>query len=220
MKIRNKLILGFLGTVLLIVIVIYISIHIAKKSLQEQIGKETLLLTNQIMMEIDKVIYHRIVQMQAYAEDSSLAREASLSNEEFDKISGVQDYIKTIDRDWKDKKDTPLIRGILNNKLSRKLKKHLEFYDQIYRYNIFGEMYVTNKYGVAIATTVRLSDYLQADDDWYPNAIAEKDFWVDDVEYDESSDSLSIGIVINLYDENGSFAGLFKGALNVEDIKT
>ena len=219
MRIYQKLIIVFFALGLLFGFVGYMSLSKAKKALQEQIGKEALLLTDQIMIEIDEEIYHRIEEMQIYAADASLVNEASLSNEGFDRITDVQKYIKTIDGDWKDKKNTPFIKGILNNKLSQKLKKHLELYNQIYGYDVFGEMYVTNKYGVAIASTEMLSDYLQADDDWYPKALAERDFWVDDLEYDESSDTFSIGVVINLYDENGIFAGIFKGALNVEDIK-
>ncbi len=219
MRIYQKLIIVFFILGSLVALVSYITFSKAQEALQEQIGKEALLLTDQIMMEIDEEIYHRIEEMQAFAVDISLVNEARLSNEGFDRIADVQKYIKTIDRDWKDKKNTQIIRSILNNKLSRKLKKHLEFYKQIYGYNVFGEMYVTNKYGVAIAATVRLSDYLQADEEWYQEAIAVNDFWVDDLEYDESSDTFSIGIVNNLYDEEGNFVGIFKGALNTEDIK-
>lgn len=219
MKISLKLISGFLVVILIVAIVGYISFHSTQNALQGQIAEESLHLANKIMAEIDKEIYIRIEGMQAYSEDVSLAKAASVSSGEFDKMPDIQNYIGKIDKDWKDKKDTPFIQSILNSELSGTLTKHLEFYKQRYGYAVFAEVYVTNKYGVVIASTGRTTDYLQADEEWYQKAVREKEFWAGDVEYDESSDALSVDIVINLYDNNENFVGLFKGVLNLEDVK-
>ena len=208
-----------LASGLLIVVAVYTLLSKTQRALEDQIGKEALLLTEQIITEIDGEIYHRIEEMQAYAIDISLVDELRVSNEQFDRIDDLQGFIDTIDNDWKSGKATPFISGILNNELSQKLNKHLEFYEQKYGYAVFGEIFVTNKYGAAIAASTRLSDYLQADEPWYLKATAEKEVWVDDLEYDDSSGTFSVGIVVKLYDEKGSFAGLVNAALNVEDIR-
>ena len=111
--------------------------------------------------------------------------DAVISNEEFDKISDVKGYINKIDKDWKDKKETPFIRELLGNELSGKLTRHIEFYKQQYGSAVLVEMFVTNKYGVVIASTGRTSDFLQADEAWYQKATKEKGFWLGDVEYEE-----------------------------------
>lgn len=219
MKIRQRLISGFLIITLLFGAAVFLSFVITKTILQKVIGNNTVHLTDTILSEIDRGIYSRIVEIEDETTDIFFKKIASASNEEFDKIPDVQDYINTIDRDWKDKKDTPLIKDILNNEVSMRLTTHYELNKQKYGYEVFTEMYVTNKYGVIVGSTGRTSDFLQADEEWYQKAVKEKLFWVGDVEYDESSDAYSIDIVLNLYDENGKFLGIFKGALNLEDIR-
>ena len=73
---------------------------------------------------------------------------------------------------------------------------------------------------MVIGSTGRTSDYLQADEEWYQKAVSEEEFWVGDVEYDESSETFATDIVASLYDDSGNYVGIFKGVLNVEHIKT
>lgn len=91
------------------------------------------------------------------------------------------------------------------------------FYEDQYDYSVYPEMYVTNRYGVVIASTGRTSDYLQADEEWYQDAMAEEEFWVGEVEYDESSDSYALDIVILLHDGKGEYSGILKAVLNIEE---
>ena len=107
----------------------------------------------------------------------------------------------------------------MSSDLSMKLRKHLEFYEQRYGYRVFAEAYVTNKYGVVIGSTGRTSDYLQADEDWYQQSVSNRDLWVGDLEFDDSSNSYAIDLVVNLYDDDGNFTGVFKGVLDVAEIE-
>ena len=218
MKIVHKLFLSFLVFVLLIWIVGYLAVSRSQEALKRSIGENSAFLVAQTLDKMDRNIHGRIEEMQAYAKDLSLAKEASVSNEEFEEIPDVQNHINSIDKDWIEKKDTPFIGNILTNELSKTLGKHLEFYKKKYGYPVLAEIYVTNKYGVIIASTGRTSDYLQADEEWYQKAVAEKEFWIGELEYDESSDTFASDIVVNLYDENGNFVGILKGVLNIEEI--
>ena len=226
MKIRRitfgiglKLIAGFLTIVMLIAVVAYVAVQISEEALQETIGENAQRLARKTMQEIDEAIYFRYEEMRVYADAAALAEEARRSNESYDTLANVRAFIDTTDRDWKAGKNTPVIEAILGSDLSDALRRYLRFYEQRYGYAVLAEMYVANKYGVVIGSTGRTSDYLQADEGWYQKAVAEEDFWVGDVEYDESSDTFAIDIVANLHDEDGNFAGIFKGVLNVEDIK-
>ncbi len=218
MKIVHKLFLSFLVFVLFIWVVGYLAVSKSQEALKRSIGENSAFLVAQTLDKMDRNIHGRIEEMQAYAKDLSLAKEASVSNEEFEEIPDVQNHINSIDKDWIEKKDTPFIGNILNNGLSKTLTKHLEFYKKKYGYPVLAEIYVTNKYGVIIASTGRTSDYLQADEEWYQKAVAEKEFWIGELEYDESSEVFASDIVVNLYDENGNFVGILKGVLNVEEI--
>jgi len=219
MKIGIKLILGFLVVALLIAVVGYISVSKSQAALREVKGEDAINLAASTILEIDKIIYIRVEELQIYANDLYLAREAINSNKQFDSIVDVQSYIDSIDKDWKDKKETQFIQSVLNNELSKMLSEHLEFYRQEYGYAVIAEMYVTNEHGVIIGSSGRTSDYWQADEEWYQKTINEKEFWVGDLEYDESSNSFALDLVINLYDDNGNIVGVLKGVLNIEDIK-
>ncbi len=219
MEIRKKLGLSFGVPVFLILAIGILFTIITQSSLQNEIGESALRLTRKTITEIDKGIFYRVEGIQVYSASVSLAKVADISNNDFDKIFDVNRYINIIDNDWKEKEETPLIRKYLDNELSSALSKYLEFYKQKDSYAVIAEMYVTNKYGVVIGSTGRTSDFLQADEEWYQNAVKEKDFWVGDVEYDESSDTLSVDIVVNLFNDDGDFAGIVKGVLNVEDIR-
>jgi hypothetical protein len=75
----------------------------------------------------------------------------------------------------------------------------------------YAEVYVTNRFGVVVAATNRTSDYLQADDGWYRQAMAAAGpIWLGDLEYDASSESHGIDIVIRLYDAEGRYQGILK----------
>ncbi|MBU0530413.1 MAG: HAMP domain-containing protein, partial [Nanoarchaeota archaeon] len=112
---------------------------------------------------------------------------------------------------------TSFMQEILDNELSNELKEKIEFYEETYGYKLYGEIFVTNKYGANVAQTGKTSDYYQADEEWWQ--IAKRDgFYMRDVEYDESSDVFSTDIGMRIDDGNGNFIGVAKIVLNIEEI--
>ena len=213
-----KLSVGFLAVVTIIAVVGYVAMRVSEEALENSIGENARRLASKTMREIDEEIYFRAEEMRIYALAKDLAGDASTSNAAFDSMPNLDRFISATDADWIANKNTSAIERVLNNELSRNLDEYLAFYNLRYGYPVLAEMYVTNKHGVVIGSTGRTSDYLQADEQWYKRAVAETGYWVGDVEYDESSDTVAIDVVLNLYDQDGNFAGIFKGVLNVEDI--
>ncbi|MDA3792403.1 MAG: PAS domain S-box protein, partial [Elusimicrobia bacterium] len=112
---------------------------------------------------------------------------------------------------------TPFMNRIINNKLSQRLLKRIKFYEDKYGYKIFGEVFITNKYGANIGQTGRTSDYYQADEEWWQ--VAKKDgFYIREVEYDESSDIYSTDFALRVHDGTGNFLGIMKIILNIRGI--
>jgi len=218
MRIGQKLTWGFVGIASLVVIVGSVCVYTSQIELQKAIGKNSVMLAQETLDKIDRDIYDQIERWISYAyANPRLHETVAKSNQEFENLSDRQEYINKIDRDWKDSRNTPFIQELLNNELSKRLRKRTEFYREIKGYDYFPEVYATNKYGVVIASTGRTSDYLQADEEWYQTAVKEKEFWIGDVEYDESTDVYACGIVINLYDDNGNFAGIIKPILDIKE---
>jgi signal transduction histidine kinase len=107
------------------------------------------------------------------------------------------------------------MQEIIGNQMSQELRKRMEFYYGRYGYNVCGEIFLTNKYGAAIAATDKTSDYRQDDEEWWQ--VAKKEgLSVSEMEYDESSGVYSIPIGVRIDDENGSFVGVMKFVLNME----
>jgi len=219
LKIRTKLLIGLVSIGLMIVVTSFISVLMSQSALRDAIGTEAVSLVVNTMEQIDRELTIRTEELRAYAEDVSLSENARVASNKFDETLNIEENIKIIDSDWKAGKNTPTINAILNNDLSKKLAQHTTFLEELYEYPIIAEMYVTNKYGVIIGSTGRTSDYLQADETWYQQATKENEFWLGAVEYDESSDTFAIDIVVNLYDQDDKFVGILKGVLNVEAVK-
>src|SRR3989337_2599467 len=85
------------------------------------------------------------------------------------RVSNVQGYIDDKDRKWKATRSeeiTPFMQTILNNELSQQLSNRIRFYEEIYSHKVYGEVFITNKYGANIAQTGKTSDYRQDDEEW------------------------------------------------------
>ena len=217
MGIDRKILAAFLFVTLLVGVAGYIGIVHLQQELTTKISADSTRLASTLIDDIDKNIYSRIEQLKVYAEVKALKEEIQHSNSEFQEIKNRKSYINTIDRDWKEGKDTSVIREILSNQLSTELLDFMKAMNMGYDYLLISEAYVTNKYGVVVGASGRTSDYLQADEDWYQQTIKEQNFWVGEAEYDESSATFASDIVINLYDSSGQYIGIFKAVLNIAD---
>ena len=221
MRIGQKLILGFVGITLLIGVVGYISVNTSQKALEKTIGESSVTLAQKTIDAIDRIIYRRIERWQSYDHTNPRLSETVIaSNQEFEKLDNIQSYINEKDKEWTSapkKEITPFMKGLIDNKLSQRLRKRIDFYAKKYGYKVFGEVFVTNKHGANVAQTGKTSDYYQADEEWWQ--VAKKDgFYIRDVEYDESADIYSTDFALKVDDEAGNFLGVMKVVLNIEEI--
>ncbi len=220
-SIQRKLIAGYLVVAILVMAIGYISADRSQQVITTYIGENSVDIATEMLATIDKTIYHRVEELQIYSMNLEVRELVMESNQEFEKLEDIQGIIDGIDKEWISAPEgtiTPFMQELMSNELAEELRQRTGYYEETYGYSVFPEAYVTNKYGVIIASTGRTSEYLQADEEWYQTAVAERGFWVSEVEYDESSDSYACDIVINLYDDKGDFAGILKAVLNIEDV--
>ncbi len=223
MKIIHKLIIGFSVVILLIWIVGYFGVYVSRKALQKLIGESSVSFAVEILNQIDRDIHSRIEQLQAYSKNLGKEEELIRSNQEFDKLDNVQEYIDEKDEAWRaagKEKVTSFMSELINNELSKQLREEIElreFYEERYGYKVVGEVFVTNKYGANVAQTGKTTDYRQDDEEWWQKA-SKDDLYVADVEYDTSADVYSTDIGIRINDEKGDFIGVMKVVLNIEEV--
>ena len=212
MKLVHKLLLGFLGIIVLTWVIGFFSIIYSEKALQEVIGENSVMLVQESIDKIDRAIYSRIEEVSAYSKDTVLQRLILQSNQEFDVIENPQEYITEKDEEWKaapKETITPFIYKLIDNELSRGLREKIEFYEEKYGYRIYGELFVTNKYGANAALSGKTSDYYQADEEWW-QATKKDGLYIGDIAYDESSKLYSTDIGIRVNDEKGNFFRQYK----------
>ena len=223
MTIRQKLFSGFIAIAILIGVVSFMSVNAGQKALKKSVGENFVMLAEQVLSEIDKVMYHRIEQVQIYAKDMVDEEMLIASNRALDHMGNVQEYIEEKDREWSSVPKgtvTPFMLELIDNDLSDEIREELileEFYRGRYGYMPFVEVFVTNKYGVNVAQTQKTSDYFQADEVWWQKA-REDGLFIGDIAYDESSGVYSTDISIRIDDAEGNFSGIIKAVLNIEEV--
>ena len=220
MKIRQKMMINFLIISLLIWCTGYLAVYKSREALEESIGQNSVILAKQTLDKIDRNIYHRIEDFKVYTENLVIRESVLKSNQEFERLDNIQQYIDKNDKDWlaAEKKDrTAFMQNIIQNEMSEELRAKTKFYEAEYGYAIFSEVFITNKYGANSAQTNKTSDYYQADEDWWQKAKKEG-LYVADVKYDESAGVYSVDICLRIDDNDGKFLGVMKVVLNIEGV--
>ena len=219
MKLCHKLISGFFLISLLIPAVGFYTINISRKALQDSIGHDAELLARETMDKIDRSIYRRIEDVQAYAKDLILQQYVQQSNREFRSLSDIQSYIDKKDREWSSlppEKITPFKHELMSNKLAEELRERIEFHEKKSGQKIFPGIYVTNRYGANVAQTGKTFDYRQDDEEWWQET-REKGLFVKDVGYNQILGLYTVDFSVRINDEDGNFMGVIKAMLNIEE---
>ena len=220
MKLFYKLLLGFLIVASLSWVTGYFTLINSKDALENAFIANSEHLATELLSGIEAGIENKIEVFAAYTHDLLLMEAVEASNRSFGSIKDASAHIADIDREWTSapKKDiNPLMKGLMNNKLALELKEKERFYIDHYGYGVFGEIFVTNKYGANIAMTNKTTDYRQDDEEWWQ--IAQKEgSYLSGVNFDESADVYSIDFSVSIKDSNDQFAGVIKVVVNMVNI--
>lgn len=183
------------------------------------ISKNGVSLISSQIDSVDRIIYRRHERWASYAQqfNQGLISALDLSNRQFGKIDNLSTFFAEKDKLWQSSTPNPFIQATIDSPLSQELRNRMDFYNNLYGYDIFPEAFLTNKYGALIASTGRTTDYNQSDEDWWQKTV-QKSFFIGDVSYDESSDSNSLILGLKINNANDDFLGVLKVSYNIEDI--
>ncbi|MDD4183493.1 MAG: ATP-binding protein [Candidatus Omnitrophica bacterium] len=220
MKIGQKISLGYWLVILLVGIISCFGIYLSQRALQQVIGTTTVLLAQEMIVRIDRNIYRRIEFLQQFLNDETVRNVIISENNEYERLSDIDKYIKEKDEEWKVvplTTITPFMGQLIDNELADRLKSIAAFYEEKDGYKVFPEIFITNKYGANIAQNEKTSDYFQADEEWWRKAKADG-VYVGDISLDESSGTYSAEIGIRINDKNRNFIGAAKIVLNIKEV--
>src|ERR1051326_706115 len=113
-----------------------------------------------MMNKIDSYATDRLVDTVNLANNISFESVADLSNTQFSKMSNPEQYIDKIDSEWisSPQQDiTPFMKTLIENQYSNQLRKISDSIDALYGGKVYGEIFITNAYGVNIAETDKTS---------------------------------------------------------------
>ena len=188
-------------------------LFVTERALQNAVGQTSVFLAEDLMERIDKDIFDKVEQIQLYTKDNALQVALQESNSSFAELADASEYIATKDQEWRaadQQMSQSLIQDLIDEDLSETLRQEfLEFWQQKYGFPVYGEAFITNAFGANVAQTGRTSDYYQADEEWWQQA-REKEFFVADMEYDESAQAWTMPLSVRIEDSKGTFLGVIK----------
>lgn len=222
MLIQKKISLSFIAFCLLLIIFLsIIFLFFSRNLITDLVGNYNALLAKSYTEAIDQIINNRLESWDLYIKNNTnIIKTIEKSNADFELLDNRIEYINYQDRIWTNaaiEEISDFMSAIINNQVSNDLRKYQSLYKNEYGYEVFPEVFITNKYGANVAQTNKTSDYNQGDEYWWQQS-KEKGFWVSDVIFDESSKSVGLEIGIKINDENNNFLGIGKVFYNIRDI--
>ena len=220
MRILPKLLLATLLPSLLIWLVGIYATSVGQRSLEDAIEATSKARAKSVADEIDRILHMRTDFWRSLAGTDRIQKALASSNQNFDSMDDVQELLQQRDLEWRDASDeepTPFVRKLLRNPLSRELRARTRRRGKSARYAVFGEVFLTNRYGANIAQSGRTSDYLQSDEDWWQQA-KQDGLYVSDAQYDKSAKLYSIEICIRIDNDSGEFAGVLKAVMDIKEL--
>ncbi|MBE9531448.1 MAG: HAMP domain-containing protein [Proteobacteria bacterium] len=218
MKIRTKMLIIFLLlSIIPITIISLVSIYSFRGILEESIGTNFSMLAKEKANSIDSLIDARIDEVETIA-DMIVVRDAVHASNR--KYRGKSDAFVTEELFNKDvpwiasKGETELAKEIHGNALSKILKDY-----QSRNRDKYGEIFVTDIEGATVAMTKPLTDYFQADEQWWKASFNKGSgkVFLDHRGFDESIGALVIGVVVPVMD-SGKVIGILKVNYKVSEI--
>ncbi len=224
MSIRNRLLLGYVGVIVILMASGALVIDRMSDELESAVQRDAQALSTTLREKIDQALRSRIQSVQAFAGTSSTLQDALIaSNADFARqgsASEVRARIQTIDEAWTAAKGRiPLAQELLDNDVSAALRRTLDFHHENEGRPVFAEIFVTGAWGANVGQTGRTTDYLQSDETFWKEAWAHG-LWVsDEVTKDESAQVHSLDIGVRVDGPDGVPVGVLKAVLNITDIR-
>ena len=219
MKLKNKIatVMILLGVSIILSISVFYhswSRHILMEEEQSSIVE----ISKAVSQEID-THFNEITNTVKTLSSAPLIKETlEESNEEFATLSesGREEYIKSLGQKWTETNDLedPFLQTYLNNPVSDYLKLQKNLIQERY-----GEIFITNRYGVIIASTNKLTTINHSHKYWWVAGYDEGQgrIFLDDRGFDASAEGYVLGVVLPIK-YNNEIIGMIKGNVNILDL--
>jgi len=220
MKIGHKLVLGSLVLSSLVCAVGFYAVVVSRRVLQESIEDTSSELAAELMQDVDRTIYDHAKYWRIFATSGMLRQAVRTSNEQFERLPDIRAYVDRKDSQWRAAPEGKLnaeMKDLIGNETSEELRRRQEAVQRYEGCPVYGEVFVTNRYGANVAQTSRTSDYRQDDEPWWQRTMKDG-LYIGDVSYDESADVFSMDVCVRVDDDAGNPLGVIKTVLNIQSL--
>lgn len=215
MQIKSRLLIVLLSISLIpMCIVALLSGDTARSVLTRKIGDGFHGIALEKAEAISRILSDRVIEAQLLARHPVLVDAVRTANA-LHPAEGLNALIRERDLEWiANKRQTPTADACLHNPAASFLKDYQQRDSSRY-----GEIFVTDHHGATVAMTKRLSDYYQADEEWWSGGYNEGHggIFLDDRGFDASIQSIALGAVAPIFDGD-ELIGILKINYRVKDI--
>lgn len=190
------------------------NIHSHRIILEEK-QKDLSNLSEEVSLHLNSHITEKISIGKTFTTNPFMIKALHESNSIFSKLTEIEraNRIDKLNKKWMDTKNIndPFIQNHLTNTVAQYLKKQQEVLPGEY-----GEIFLTNRYGVMISSTGKLTTLAHAHKYWWKESFnnGKGKIFLDDRGFDASVEGYVLGVVIPII-ENGEFLGILKCNVNV-----
>ncbi len=201
MKISTKLIIiQLLASLAPFITISYLSIVLSRNALEKHITASFAELAEDKANSLALIIDERIHETRQLAHRPDIVDAVKLANARYNDNTEQEALQGILEKDLRwiaQKGETQTAKEILESPLSGLLKSYQEL-----DHNRYGELFITDSRGAALAMTKILSDYYQADEQWWIESFADGrgNVFIDDRGMDKSVNALAIGGVVPIMD--------------------
>jgi len=189
----------------------FFGFHLLRRTISEDYLKIAYLLNE----SMNRIIEEEISDLEIYMSNSLRVKSVKECNMKYAGMEkeAIGDYFGEMDEKWPGISESdPLADEYLNNRSSNRLKMIVKKDMGI------GEVFMTDKFGGLVASSGKTSDFYQADEEWWQEAFhnGEGKVFIGNIEFDESSNQLSLPMAVPIRDVSGRVIGVCKSLLNVK----
>ncbi len=163
---------------------------------------------NNIIQDLDKYINSRIIEFQDLTKIEQIQLSVKESNKQFADVDSkdLTDILNVANDSYS---KTSFLKNTMKKEISDELNNFISSYENVYDYNIVKELFVTNQYGVTIASVTDKLDHLHSDEDWW-QITQNKQKYVSQIYYDKNYNDYVITMAFPILDESSNYIGTLR----------
>lgn len=216
LNLANKLLIAFLSVVVAISLMFNIIMSTtATNTITNQIGRQLQAVAEARSIVIGDFLNGRIEVLQTLALDETIRQSVRSANA----LKPDLESILELDEQWQRAVTSGTNSSLINSRLTNSLSRDLIAFQSLSPENV--EVFVTDRAGALLSATNLTSDYYQADEDWWIAAYKDGagDVYIGQPEFDESAGTLSILMVVPIYDtRQGDLIGILRSTISIDSL--